>query len=54
MTREQAKQIAIEAAKRRPPTYYTEPFEPHAWVIDAIIAAVEHDRARQAVSALQE
>lgn len=38
MTREQAIEIARAAAKARRPSYYAEPFEPHAWVVDAILA----------------
>lgn len=39
MTREQAIEIAQRCAKAKPPSYYSEPFQPHEWVIDAILAA---------------
>lgn len=39
MTREQAKEIAREAIRRKPQSYYVEPFEPHEWVVDAILEA---------------
>lgn len=44
MTREQAKEIAREAIRRKPQSYYVEPFEPHEWVVDAILEA--YARAR--------
>lgn len=39
MTREQAIEIARRFAKAKPQSYYSEPFQPHEWVIDAIVAA---------------
>jgi hypothetical protein len=39
MTREQAIQLARRFAKAKPQSYYSEPFQPHEWVIDAIVAA---------------
>ncbi len=41
MDRVRAIEIAREAAKRHQPSYYAEPFEPHAWVVDAIIEAAQ-------------
>lgn len=51
MTREEAIEIARAAAKAKPQSYYAEPFEPHEWVVDAIleassIAIAERDDAR--------
>jgi hypothetical protein len=46
MTREEAITIARYCAKEKPQSYYAEPFQPHEWVIDAILLAaarsVEH------------
>ena len=41
MTRERAIEIARQAAAHEPtrPSYYAEPFEPHEWVIGAIMNA---------------
>lgn len=39
MTRERAIEIARSAAKAKPQSYYEEPFEPHEWVVDAILSA---------------
>ena len=39
MTRKQAIEIARECAKTKPESYYAEPFQPHEWVIDAIMKA---------------
>lgn len=39
MTREQAIEIARRCAKAKPQSYYAEPFQPHEWVIDAILEA---------------
>src|SRR5882724_7704930 len=39
MTRDQAIEIARECAKAKPQSYYAEPFEPHEWVVDAMIRA---------------
>jgi hypothetical protein len=39
MTREQAIELARRFAKAKPQSYYSEPFMPHEWVIDAIVAA---------------
>lgn len=37
MTRDRATEIAVLAAKANRPSYYREPFEPHSWVIDAVV-----------------
>ncbi len=44
---EEAQQIARKHAKAEPESYYSEPFEPHLWVINAIIeaSATWYDRA---------
>lgn len=39
MTREEAIEIARYCAKAKPQSYYSEPFQPHEWVIDAIMMA---------------
>lgn len=39
MTRQQAVEIARRCAKAKSPIYYAEPFEPHEWVVDAILEA---------------
>ena len=39
MTRDQAIELARRFAKAKPQSYYSEPFMPHEWVIDAIVAA---------------
>jgi len=39
MTRQQAIELARRFAKAKPQSYYSEPFMPHEWVIDAIVAA---------------
>lgn len=39
MTRQQAIEIAAQAAKDFPERYYAEPFVPHEWVIQAIFRA---------------
>lgn len=39
LTRDQAIEIARRCAKAKPQSYYAEPFEPHEWVIDAIMEA---------------
>ncbi|MDB6104120.1 MAG: hypothetical protein JWO52_4119 [Gammaproteobacteria bacterium] len=39
MTRQEAIEIARRCAKAKPQSYYSEPFEPHEWVIDAMIEA---------------
>lgn len=39
MTREEAIEVARRHAKLHPERYYAEPFQPHEWVIRAIIAA---------------
>ena len=39
MDRERAIAIARECAKAKPQSYYSEPFQPHEWVIDAILLA---------------
>ncbi len=39
LSREDARDIAIRAARdaKPRPSYFVEPFEPHEWVIDAIV-----------------
>lgn len=37
--REKAIAIARRAAKAKPQSYYAEPFEPHEWVVDAVMEA---------------
>jgi hypothetical protein len=39
MTRQEAIEHAKQWAKALPQSYYSEPFMPHEWVIEAIIAA---------------
>lgn len=39
ITTTQAKEIAIKWAELHRPSYYSEPFEPHPWVIDALLEA---------------
>lgn len=39
MTREQAIALARKHAKAKPQSYFAEPFEPHEWVVDAILEA---------------
>lgn len=39
ITREQAIEIARRCAKAKPQSYYAEPFDPHEWVLDAILRA---------------
>lgn len=39
MSRQQAIELARRFAKAKPQSYYSEPFQPHEWVIDAIVAA---------------
>lgn len=41
MTREQAIEIALRCAKAKPQSYYSEPFQPHEWVIDAIMLGAQ-------------
>jgi hypothetical protein len=43
--RARAVEIARGAAKAKPQSYYAEPFEPHEWVVDAIVAAGTEARA---------
>lgn len=38
--REVAVELARKCAKAKPQSYYVEPFEPHEWVIDAILEAI--------------
>jgi hypothetical protein len=40
MKRERAIEIAQHCAKLKPQSYYAEPFQPHEWVIDAILIGV--------------
>lgn len=53
MTREEAIEIARAAAKAKPQSYYAEPFEPHEWVVDAILAA-SRTQAKALVAAARE
>lgn len=39
MDRTQAVEIARKCARAKPQSYYSEPFEPHEWVVDAILEA---------------
>ncbi len=39
MTRDEAIEHARKHAKAQPESYYVEPFQPHEWVIGAIMAA---------------
>jgi hypothetical protein len=39
MTRNEAIEIAKHCAAAKPESYYSEPFMPHEWVIDAILEA---------------
>lgn len=39
MSRDQAVEIARRHAKAKPHSYYAEPFQPHEWVVDAILEA---------------
>ena len=39
MRRDEAIEIARKCAKAKPQSYYAEPFQPHEWVIDAIMEA---------------
>lgn len=39
LSREEAVEIARAAARAKPQSYYAEPFDPHEWVIDAVMAA---------------
>lgn len=48
MTREDAAKLAVEAAKLNPPSYLTEDFKPHEWVVDAVLAAYKKGLADQA------
>jgi hypothetical protein len=47
MSRQRAIEIARRCAKAKPQSYYAEPFEPHEWVIDAILEAMGWDEAYQ-------
>jgi len=51
MTRDQAIEIRARVREAKPQSYYAEPFEPHEWVVDAMIRAGntmqnDHDGAR--------
>jgi ethanolamine ammonia-lyase large subunit len=41
VNRERAIEIARESAKANPQGYYSEPFQPHEWVVDAILAGAK-------------
>jgi hypothetical protein len=48
MTRDEAIEIARRHAKAKPESYYSEPFQPHEWVVDSIVAAsAEIERLRK-------
>lgn len=42
MSFEEAQDLARKHAKAEPESYYSEPFEPHLWVINAIVEASAH------------
>lgn len=44
MTRDQAIELARTHAKAQPQGYYSEPFQPHEWVISAILAAANEEK----------
>lgn len=50
MNKEWAEAIAVTYAKRFPESYYSEPFVPHHWVIEAIQYAFELGRDEEANS----
>jgi hypothetical protein len=54
MTRNQAIEIARSCAKDKPQSYYAEPFQPHEWVIDAILLAAQPVPAEGAQARLRE
>jgi hypothetical protein len=41
VTRQEAIEIAQHFAKLEQPGYYTEPFQPHEWVLQAMLAAYD-------------
>jgi len=45
MNRERLIEIARASAKAKPQSYYAEPFEPHEWVIDAMLGAMKEAAA---------
>lgn len=47
---QQARDIAIATAKEYPPSYYAEPFEPHEWVIMAILTGIKQAHAMQRIA----
>lgn len=51
MTREEATAIAVAAAKSNRQSYYSEPFEPHKWVIEAVLEASRVSEEKLMVSA---
>lgn len=55
LTREDAIEIARRCAKAKPQSYYAEPFEPHEWVVDAILAGAGeyHEAAMRAETELE-
>lgn len=46
MNRADAVCIAQECAAKKPESYYAEPFEPHEWVVDAVLAAANAGAAK--------
>lgn len=53
MSRNEAREIARRAAKAKPQSYYAEPFEPHEWVIDAIVDAAGTVEERREIDRLR-
>lgn len=45
LTREDAISLAVACARAKPESYYLVPFQPHEWVIDAIMEASKANRA---------
>ena len=39
MDRDQATELARQCARNKPESYFSEPFQPHEWVVDAILQA---------------
>lgn len=38
---EKAREIAVACAKKKPESYYEEPFHPHQWVLDAVLFGIK-------------
>jgi hypothetical protein len=43
---QRAHTIAVAAAKESPPSYYTDPFQPHPWVITAVVNGIKEGEIR--------